>query len=84
MIVRIAIERYKHPGLVQTTVEGIERVLYELVYPHAKTNDGDNFRRYYVYSVKVNEILKKNEPLLRRIYDSYTHAKKRYIMMPEC
>jgi len=65
-------------------VEGIERVLCELIYPNAKRNDGENFRRYYCYNVKTNEILKKNEPLLRRIYESYTHAKKRYIVMPEC
>lgn len=46
--------------------------------------DGTYFRRYYCYNVKTNEILKKNEPLIRRVYDSFTHAKKRYIMMPEC
>ena len=46
--------------------------------------DGENFRRYYCYNVKTNEILKKNEPLIRKVYDSFTHAKKRWIEMPEC
>lgn len=84
MIVRIANFRYKEQNIVKTTVEGIERVLYELIYPKAKTNDGETFRKYKCYNVKTNEILKKNEPQLRRIYQSYTHSKKNYIMMPEC
>ena len=84
MIVRLANMRYKETGQVTTTVEGIERVLYDLIYPHAKKNDGENFRRYFVYNVKTNEILKKNENLLRRIYETFTHAKKRWIVMPEC
>lgn len=46
--------------------------------------DGDSFRRYHCYAVKVNEILKKNEQPIRRVYDSFTHSKKRYITMPEC
>ena len=84
MIVRLANQRYKDLGFAQTTVEGIDRVLNELIYPHAMRTDGEHFRRYYCYNVKTNEILKKNEPLLRRTYDTFTHAKKRYIMMPEC
>ena len=43
--------------------------------------DGDYFRRKFCYNVKTNEILKKNETLLRKVYDSFTHAKKRYIEM---
>jgi methionine synthase II (cobalamin-independent) len=46
--------------------------------------DGESFRRYHCYSVKVNEILKKNEAMIRKVYDSFTHAKKRYIQNDEC
>lgn len=28
--------------------------------------------------------MKKNEPVLKKIYDSYTHAKKKYIRLDEC
>ena len=46
--------------------------------------DGDYFRRKFCYNVKTNEILKKNETLLRKVYDSFTHAKKRYINSDDC
>jgi len=79
MIVRLANFRYKENGKVKTTCEAIERLLNELIYPHAKSMDGDHFRRTHCYSVKVNEILKKNEVQLKHVYESFTHAKKRYI-----
>lgn len=46
--------------------------------------NGEHFRKYHCYAVKVNEILKKNENMLRRVYDSFTHAKKKFVTMPEC
>ena len=84
MICRVADFRYLKTKLSKTLYDGIERVLEELIYPSAKTMDGDSFRRYHCYAVKVNEILKKNEIPIRRVYDSFTHSKKRYITMPEC
>jgi len=84
MIVRVANFRYKETKLVKTTCEAIEKVLSELIYPHAQAMNGEKFRKYHCYSVKVNEILKKNEQQLKRVYDSFTHAKKRYITVEEC
>lgn len=84
MIVRLANFRYKEQGIVSSTVEGINLALNELIYPNALSMNGNHFRRYHCYTVKTNEILKKNEVLIKRVYDSYTHAKKRYITMPEC
>lgn len=46
--------------------------------------DGEKFRKYHCYAVKVNEILKKNEGMLRKVYDSFTHAKKKWITYDEC
>lgn len=61
MIVRVADFRYKQTKQVKTLVEGIEKVLEVHIYPNAKTMNGEDFRRYHCYAVKVNEILKKNE-----------------------
>lgn len=79
IIVRIANFYFKDRGLVKTTCQGIEKVLNEMIYPNAKSMDGDNFRRYQCYNVKTNEILKKNEAMLFKIYNSFTHAKKKWI-----
>ena len=46
--------------------------------------NGEHFRKYSCYNVKTNEILKKNEHLINKVYLSYTHAKKRYIVLDEC
>lgn len=54
------------------------------MYPNSKSVDGEKFRRFNCYNVKVNELLKKNEPVLKKVYESYTHAKKKYILFSEC
>ena len=69
---------------MKTTCKGIEKVLEELIYPNAKFMDGEYFRRYQCYNVRTNEILKKNEAQLLKIYNSFTHAKKKYIQNDEC
>ena len=59
-------------------------MLDELIYPNAKTMNGEHFRKYYCYNVKTNEILKKNEPLIKRLYAGFCHSKKSWITMDEC
>lgn len=46
--------------------------------------DGEYFRRMQCYNVKVNEILKKNEKVIKLVYDQFTHAKKKFVRMDEC
>ena len=46
--------------------------------------DGDDFRRRYCYNVKTDILLKKNKAVIEKMYLSYTHAKKRYIVLDEC
>ena len=82
LMVRLANFRFKEQRLCNTTLEALDMVMEKFINP-AKKMDGDHFRRYHCYTVKVNEILKKNEVLLRRVYDSFTHSKKRYITMTE-
>lgn len=45
--------------------------------------DGDDFRKRYCYNVKTNDLLTKNEGVIKKVYDSFTHAKKRYIVLDE-
>ena len=83
MIVRTANFRYKDTRQVKTTCDAIEKLLNDHIYKYSKEMNGDKFRRYHCYTVKVNEILKKNEQNIMKLYLSFTHAKKRYVMMPE-
>ena len=76
--------RYIEPNRIMTNkVKAIEALLSEYIYPHAKKMNGDMFRRYYCYNVKTNELLGKNEIQLKKLYDSFTHVKKKYITLDE-
>ena len=46
--------------------------------------NGEHFRKYFCYNVKTNEILKKNQPHLEKLYQSFLHSKKKYITLDEC
>jgi len=69
---------------VQTLVQGIAKLLNDVIYSKALSNDGDNFRRQHCYNVKTNEILKKNEAHIKKVYEHHTHAKQRYIKLDQC
>lgn len=84
IMVRMANQLYKDTGILKTTPEGIEKLLSTYIFPFTKQMDGFTFRKRKCYNVKVNEVLKKNLPLFRKVYDSYTHAKKKYVTMNEC
>ena len=81
--VRTAIFRYIDSREETDFCVAIERLLEEYIYPNARYMNGEHFRKYYCYNVKVNEILKKNEPHLEKLYKSFTHAKKKWITKEE-
>lgn len=60
------------------------KTLNENVFPNSREVNGENFRRFQCYNVKVNEILQKNESLFRKVYDSFCHSKKKTIRLDEC
>lgn len=84
IIVRLSNALYKESGVVETTPQAVYKLLHDNIYPHSEEVDGEHFRRFHCYNVKVNEILQKNTTVLRRIYDSYTHSKKKFIRPEEC
>lgn len=84
VIVRLANALYRESRVCETTPQAILKLLNDNIFPHSKSVDGETFRRFQCYNVKVNEILKKNEGVLKKIYDSYTHAKKKFIRLDEC
>ena len=53
MIVRVGIFRYKEQGFVDNTVDAIQLTLEELIFKHAREMNGEDFRRYHCYDVKV-------------------------------
>lgn len=86
IIVRAAIALYnnKQSPVDPNAAEATKRILTENIYPNSLFVDGEYFRRMQCYNVKVNELLKKNEKVIKIVYDQHTHAKKKYVTMNEC
>ena len=82
-IVRTAMFRFVDTGETKDPCEAIERLLEGSIYPNARYMNGEHFRKYYCYNVKTNELLKKNEPNLEKLYMSFTHSSKKWITLPE-
>ena len=59
-LVRTSFFRHIDQGKLSEPVEAIEKLLEEQVYPNALFNDGEEFRKFYCYNIKVDEILMKN------------------------
>ena len=58
-------------------------LLDEYIYPNARFMHGSVFRKKYCYNMKVNEIYEKNANQIQKLYDSFTHMKKKYITVAE-
>jgi len=84
IIVRIATQLYRESKVCETVPQAIHKLLNENIYPNSKEVNGEHFRRFHCYNVKVNEILKKNEVPIGKIYSSFTHSKKKYVTLAEC
>lgn len=84
IIVRIANFRYKEKNIVKTTSQAIEKLLSTYIYPNARSVEPELFRKKQCYNVGTNEIMQNNDVVLRKIYDSHTNSKKKYITLEEC
>lgn len=92
IIVRLAKIKYNEgekERRVKTLPEAIELFLAKQIYPNCRAASGLNFRQQHLYNTRVNELLKKNEPVIKRIWTTrdsiiHYHPKKRFITITEC
>ena len=82
-MVRTANFRYLEQGICKDWIVAIEKLLDEIIFPNTRYTDGEHFRKYNCYNVKTNEVLKKNEGQLIKLFASFTHSKKRWIELDE-
>ena len=75
--------RYIDTKLHSDPCDAIEALLTDLIYPNARFMNGGHFRKYYCYNIKTNELLMKNEVPIQKLYASFTHSKKKYILLAE-
>jgi hypothetical protein len=61
VIVRLANAKYFISKICETSPQALQKFLTENIFPNSKEVNGENFRRFQCYNVKVNEILQKND-----------------------
>lgn len=82
-LVRTSMYRYMDTKQHSDPSDAIEALLNEYIYPNARFMNGGHFRKYYCYNLKTNELLEKNATQIQKLYDSFTHSKKKYIILSE-
>ena len=80
VLVYIANHKYRIPDICPTIAEAVERLLVEDIFPRNSPVDGINFRVNHLYDVKVEEILIKNEPVIRKLYNSFGIGVEKLLM----
>lgn len=88
-VAKIKYQEGKGDIKVKTLPEAIELFLMKDVYPNTHFTAGWHFRTQHLYNTKVNELLRKNLPVIEKIYKSSNsiinyHPKKRFITIQEC
>lgn len=73
IIVRIANFKFKDTHICDTTAAAVERLLETLIFPNAKFVDSETFRKKHCYNVRIQELLKKNESQIKKVFGVYTN-----------
>lgn len=84
VIVRLGISKYKDPKIAPNLHEAAEMIFKNDVIGKNKSVDGFNFREKYMYNLKCDEILKKNESVIKILFESYLNPNKKYVTLEEC
>jgi hypothetical protein len=58
--------------------------LHEHILPNVEYVDSKVFRETILYTYDVNEILARNEIPIRKIYETYIHANKKFLTLRDC
>ena len=82
--VRLALSKFKEPKITETLALAVEKMMLENIIPKNPAVDGLNFREEHMYNLRVDEIFKKNESVIKKLYESFLNPNKRYITLDEC
>ena len=83
LLVRIAIEKYKKTGECKTACEAFESLLQQNIHIISQHKEWQYFRKTYIWTLEVNDVLDYNLDLIKRVFDSCTKGKQVYIKMDQ-
>lgn len=84
VIVRLSLVKYKEPKIIDKLHDATLEILEKDVLPNNPSVDGYNFRKEQMYNLKCDDIFKKNEPVIRKLFDSFLNPSKKYVTLEEC
>jgi len=82
-IIRTAMFRYMEKDNIRDHVLAIDTFIEEYLYPNCRIMNGERFRKFFCYNVATNEVIKKNEVNLMKLYKSFTHSKQKYVKLDQ-
>lgn len=62
----------------------IERLVNEHILSNADSIEGAKFRAEQLYTYDVDELLRRNELQIKKVFDHYIYPNKKYITLKEC
>ena len=77
--VRLSKDKYKGIPLH----ESFDKIMTQDVTPNNTAVDGYNFREEHMYNLKCDEIFKKNESVIVKLFDSHLNPNKKFITLDE-
>lgn len=83
-IVRLGLNLYREPKRVDSILEAIDAIVAGDIIPRNPAVDGLNFREEHMYNLKVDEIIKRNLPVLQRLFEQFLTPNKKFITLEEC
>ena len=84
VIVRLSISKYKDPKICEKLHQATEKILLDDIINNNPAVDGLNFREAHMYNLKVDEIFKKNEAPITKLFESYLNPNKKFVTLEEC
>ena len=84
IIVRLATEKFRGPGYVETFHESVTKLLHECIFPNFHPDPWQEFRDEHLWTLDVNDIFEVNLDNLFRIYKEYFTQIKKYMNLEDC
>ena len=84
ILVYLANFKYKLIGVTETIAEALEKLLLEDIFPNNTPVEGMDWRVQNLYNIGVEEILAKNDPVLRKLYNAYITKEKPLMTIQDC
>jgi len=85
IVTRLGEQKYKATKVCENLQDSLKKILEDHILPFNDKHmvDGYNFRLEHMYNLKVDEIFKKNEIVLKAFFEKFLTPNKKYINLEE-